>query len=145
MRRRTPKPARIGSLLDPGIIEIPGPDHPGSALAVLGSGQDFLLDEPAHGCFADIQDFGRLFQRDLATLSALPITIRRNAAMIAQEADPRTGPAIAAPVVLPARLRIGAIALSGSCRASAVTSSTTSASVPQRCWPVRFLRTRIGV
>jgi hypothetical protein len=30
------------------------------------------------------------------------------------------------------------MALSASCRASAVTSSTTSASVPQRCWPARF-------
>src|SRR5438445_6060703 len=39
------------------------------------------------------------------------------------------------PVVLPARLRIDAIALSGSCRASAVMSSTTAASLTQRFWP----------
>ena len=90
-------PACIGSLLDPRIIEIPGPDHPGSALAVLGSRQDFLLDEPAHRCFADIQNFGRFFHRDLAALGALALTVRRDAAMIAQEADPRTGPAVAAP------------------------------------------------
>ena len=47
---------------------------------MLGSGQDFLLDEPAHGCFTDIQDFGRLFQRDLDMIkgafraTGLPIT-----------------------------------------------------------------------
>ena len=90
-------PARIGSMLDLGIIEIVGTDHPGSALAVLGSRKDFLLDEPADRCFADIQNLGRFLHCDLAALGALPVTIRRDPAMIAQEADPRTGPAVAAP------------------------------------------------
>jgi hypothetical protein len=54
IRRRTPLAARIGSMLNLGIIEIVGPDHPGSTLAVLGRWQDFLLDQPANGCFADI-------------------------------------------------------------------------------------------
>jgi hypothetical protein len=36
VRRRTPLAARIGCMLDLGIIEIPGADRPGSALAVPG-------------------------------------------------------------------------------------------------------------
>ena len=81
-------PTCIGSLLDLRIIQILGPDHPGSALAVLRSRQDFLLDEPAHRCFADIQNLGRFLHRDLAALGAFALTIRRDPAMIAQEADP---------------------------------------------------------
>jgi hypothetical protein len=84
-------------MLDLGILEIAGTDDPGSTLAVLGSRQDFLLDEPADRCFADIQPSGCFFHRGLAALGALPVTIRRDPAMIAQKAAPRTGPAVATP------------------------------------------------
>ena len=81
-------PTCIRSLPYPHIVESRGPDYPRSALAVLRRRQNFFLDQPAHRCFADIQNLGRFFHRDLAALGAFAVAIRRDPAMIAQEADP---------------------------------------------------------
>jgi hypothetical protein len=70
------------------------------------------------------------------------LAVGRDAAVITQDAHARACPAVSA-ACLPA----GAVEDSGDrlirhlTRASTVTRSTTSASVLQRCWPTRFLRT----
>ena len=80
-------PASVCSLPDSGVAEIRGLDYPRSTFAVLRRRQGFLLDQPAYGCFADIQNLGRFFYRDLAALGAFTVAVTRDPAMIAQEAD----------------------------------------------------------
>jgi hypothetical protein len=80
-------PARIGSFLDLRIIEIVGPDHPGSTFAALRRRQDFLLDEPAHRCLAEVQDTCRFRHRNLTAFGTFALTVRWDPAMIAQKAD----------------------------------------------------------
>src|SRR5258708_36975578 len=72
-------------------------DRPGCAPAKLAPLDDAMADHAQRRHDAHIHDLRRLFKRYLAPLGPLALAIDGNAVVAAERADPRLGPAVAAP------------------------------------------------
>src|ERR1700694_3787183 len=72
-------------------------DHPRRAPAQLSSLDEPTLDQPKRRHDAHIDDLCRRLKRYLAPVGPLALAIDGNAMVAAERADPRLGPAVAAP------------------------------------------------
>ena len=129
-RRRKCGAGGLGlTLLDFWSIKIARSNDPGRAFAELLRCQRAVFDEAADGRRADVQGRRGFSQSRLASCGRVRLLGRlRSSACCAANRRDLWVQLLPFPVVLPARLSRDAIALSGICRASARTRSTTSRS-----------------
>ena len=112
-RRWPPEPPRLRGALDIGMFQINRFDHPRCAFAQLLRRQALFFDQTANRRRTDFQRNCSFVQSDLSTLGALALSVGRDGVLVAQAANADTGPTVARPVDLLARLRTAAVVLSG--------------------------------